>query len=381
MIRALLVDDEENALDILEVLLQQIGNVEIIGRYLNPLQAAEDIRHLQVDAVFLDIDMPGMSGMELAHQIQAIDSRTRVIFTTAYASYAVKAFEIESLDYLLKPFTLERLRNTIRRIESTIPHRTADASGCPRIRCMGSFHILPHGHEERPLRWRTGKEKELCAFLIHHFGQTVDHAVIMEALWPEAGHTARSYLYTCVSLLRKNLQANKMGALVNKSDNGYGLLWNEVEYDAIELERLLDKTLAEEGLSERRYQQIILLYKGEYLGDCDYLWAHGKRNELSLKYTHALRKLFVFFKKNGFLAPALDCLQHILSVVPESEQDGRELIKLHMEAGNRNEAIQAYRRLEQAVHEQLGVDLEDETVRLYRQLIFSRRQGTMRNSV
>lgn len=129
MIRVMLIDDEEDALDLLEILLGQLGNVQVIGRYMNPVEAIEVIRTLQsngrespIDAVFLDNRMPGMNGMEVARAIRQMIPQMPIIFTTAHAEYAVEAFEIQSIDYLLKPFTPDRLQNAVTRVQHSMSH-------------------------------------------------------------------------------------------------------------------------------------------------------------------------------------------------------------------------------------------------------------------
>jgi len=368
MIRVILVDDEEHALDMLDIWLSEIGSVEVVGICMNPLQALEEVRRQQPDAVFLDIDMPGMNGMEAARKIKGIDPETQIVFTTAHANYTLEAFELHSLDYLLKPFPLERLRNTVQRIEAVVSKRAAAAGNQPFVRCMGEFYVLPSGPGSERIAWRTGKVKELCAFLFQYHGQVIDQAAIMEALWPDAGDSARSYLYTCISLLRKNLRSNVLQASLDKVGNGYRLKLENVLCDAVQLEQLLDHTLIGGVGQSGHYAQIIEKYKGDYLGDCDYTWTYGRRNALADKYVRALRKWFVYFKESHQDAAALQCLELITAVAPDSEQDGRELIRLHTAQGNRSEAIKAYRRLEQAVKVQLNVELETETVRLYEQI-------------
>ncbi|MNR48594.1 Bacterial transcriptional activator domain protein [compost metagenome] len=79
--------------------------------------------------------------------------------------------------------------------------------------------------------------------------------------------------------------------------------------------------------------------------------------------------MYVYFKENSHLPSSLDCLERLVAVSPDSEKDGRELIKLHIEAGNRNEALKAYWHLEKAVHDRMGVEVEEETEALYRQLV------------
>jgi two-component SAPR family response regulator len=141
--------------------------------------------------------------------------------------------------------------------------------------------------------------------------------------------------------------------------------------DVTELEQLLNRTLEEEGLDAGRLEQIVALYQGNYMGACDFRWALGKKEQVSAKYVQALRKLYLLFKENSQPSSALDCLKRIVALSPDSEKDGRELIQMHTEAGNRNEALRAYRQLEQAVRDRMDVELEEETVNLYRLLVSS----------
>ena len=178
MIRVLIVDDEEDALNLLEILLVQIGGVEVVGRYVNPVQAIEALRTTSVDAVFLDNEMPGMSGMEAARNMRNIQPQVSLAFTTAYAEYAVEAFEIQSTDYLLKPIAMNRLQQTVLRVRQATSkvHKPSDVF----IRCMGGFSITLPNSDNRLLPWKTNKEKELCALLIHHGEKHWDTAHLLD---------------------------------------------------------------------------------------------------------------------------------------------------------------------------------------------------------
>ncbi|WP_261807953.1 response regulator [Paenibacillus sp. N3.4] len=218
MIRVMLIDDEENALDVLEILLREIDHVTVVGRFTNPFQALEVLGELPVDVVFLDIQMPGILGIEVARQIREKMPHTQFVFITAYSEYAVEAFEIQSVDYLLKPFTKERLQNTVSRFEKpSFDKSPSELTDEARVymQCFGGFSIhMASGL----LPWKTNKEKELCAFLIHHAGNQVDAATIIESIWPESElNKAKTYLYTCISYLRKSFQANGVKAKWIKS--------------------------------------------------------------------------------------------------------------------------------------------------------------------
>ena len=114
MIRAWLVDDEKLALSRLSRMLRETGKVEIIGATTDPEEALGHLSETPVDALFLDIEMPGLNGFEL---LSRLDARPAVVFTTAYDQYAVKAFEANGTDYLLKPVSPEALDRAIAKLE------------------------------------------------------------------------------------------------------------------------------------------------------------------------------------------------------------------------------------------------------------------------
>jgi DNA-binding LytR/AlgR family response regulator len=119
MTRALIADDEPHLAHYLKEQLHQLWpDLDIVHVARNGLEAAAKIAELQPELAFLDIQMPGLSGLEVA---QGIEGMTRVVFVTAYEEYAVQAFEHAALDYLLKPLKVERLRQTLERIKATQP--------------------------------------------------------------------------------------------------------------------------------------------------------------------------------------------------------------------------------------------------------------------
>jgi two-component system LytT family response regulator len=113
-LRAYIVDDEPLAIDRLTRLLVKTNRVEIAGASTNPLAALEYLRENPIEVLFLDIQMPGLSGFEL---LARLPSQPLVIFTTAYDQYALKAFEVNSVDYLLKPIDPERLNLALNKAE------------------------------------------------------------------------------------------------------------------------------------------------------------------------------------------------------------------------------------------------------------------------
>jgi len=114
MMRAYLVDDESLAVKRLTRMLQATGRVDIVGSTNDPQTALEFLRAHPVDVLFLDIQMPGLTGFELLNRL---DAQPMVIFTTAYDRYALEAFDVNSIDYLLKPIDPERLDRALDKLE------------------------------------------------------------------------------------------------------------------------------------------------------------------------------------------------------------------------------------------------------------------------
>ncbi|MEO6301558.1 MAG: LytTR family DNA-binding domain-containing protein [Bacteroidia bacterium] len=114
-IRAVLVDDEESARDVLQnLLLRFCPNVELIAKCENLKEAVEVIKKEAPDLVFLDIEMPNYAGYEIINFFQKINFE--IIFVTAYDQYAIRAFEIAAIDYLLKPIDITRLKGAVERV-------------------------------------------------------------------------------------------------------------------------------------------------------------------------------------------------------------------------------------------------------------------------
>jgi len=132
MIRASVVDDESLAVKRLTRMLLATGRVDVVGSSSDPEAAVEYLNAHAVDVLFLDIQMPVISGFELLEQLAA---QPLVIFTTAYDRYALNAFDVNSIDYLLKPIDAERLDRALDKLER-LPRPSADGSAIPDMRAL-----------------------------------------------------------------------------------------------------------------------------------------------------------------------------------------------------------------------------------------------------
>jgi two-component system LytT family response regulator len=143
MIRALLVDDEVHARDELAALLAETGAFTVVGTCANAVEAIPAVRREKPDVLFLDVQMPAISGFELLAMLDP-EELPRVVFVTAHDEFAVRAFEENAFDYLLKPVERARLARTVERLQRGPvgpPASVLAASSIKRIPCQGARSI------------------------------------------------------------------------------------------------------------------------------------------------------------------------------------------------------------------------------------------------
>ncbi len=148
MTTVVIADDEPHLARALQAQLAAWPDLQVVAVARNGLEAAERITTLKPDLAFLDIQMPGLTGLEVA---QGIEGTTRVVFVTAYDEYAVQAFEQEAVDYVLKPVKLERLQRTMERVQRVLaaPSEGPDAKLLAVLHKLMPAQAAPAEH----LRW------------------------------------------------------------------------------------------------------------------------------------------------------------------------------------------------------------------------------------
>jgi len=125
MIKVLITDDEPLALDILENYIDRIPDLELVAKCDNAIDANEIIQKEDIDLVFLDIQMPQMTGIEL---IKSLPSPPKFVFTTAYTEYAVDGFELNAIDYLVKPIAFDRFLKAVNKYKESTDHKANNSN-------------------------------------------------------------------------------------------------------------------------------------------------------------------------------------------------------------------------------------------------------------
>lgn len=300
MWKAILIDDEEIALDVMSIMLDEVGGVEVVGRYQLVADALEQCGVLQPDLIFLDIEMPGVSGLEAAEALTASCPNAKIIFVTAHDHYAIDAYDTDAIGYLLKPVVKNKLAKVLLKYENVYAkHKSTHNRGdgvevseliaassevgpvAPKedkpvlfLKVLGSMELYaPSG---RLMTWRTKKTKELFAFLWHHRGQPVYKYVILEYLWPnDTADRGHKLLHTSLYYLRSMFKSEGYDGFVKYGDDRYWIDPSAVHSD---LKVLLDGLGHIEAGTVTK--NILQLYNGDYLEMEYYDWANAYRVEL-----------------------------------------------------------------------------------------------------
>lgn len=288
MLRTVIVEDEPLSLNRIKRLVGEHPKYELIGAYSDPIEALKDIPHLKADVLFIDISMPGLNGLQLAEQIKS-DS-LQIVFTTAYREYAVDAFRLEAVDYLLKPITrraidsiafkLEKMKRylAIQAMESRAPGMT--------VQCFGSFQTTSKAGEI--VKWPTKKTEEMFAYFIVKERKIVNKWIIADILWPEMdGSRAIHNVYNTIYRLKKTFEEYSLPLSIVAINEGYVLeIEGEIAVDLYQLRALLSRT-------EMTTEQLRLmhdLYTGPLFKDRDYVWSTDLKESLEVIYIENSRK-------------------------------------------------------------------------------------------
>lgn len=357
MIEVVIVDDEELAIEKLKYLLKNFAEVHVSETFTDSLKAETRIRELAPAVVFLDIEMPGINGLELADRVAKHTPETAVIFVTAYNKYALEAFEIAAIDYLLKPVTLARMENTLTRVNK-LRYLTGKAGNEERkhcfVQCLRHFDIKARGDNLRSIKWRSAKVKELMAFFLYHSDREVSKERLIEEIFPAMEYErALINLNTCIYQLRKALASAYVGIEVIYSKGYYRLRSDEVVSD-VELFEQAAKIAINTGYLED-LKKATLLYRGDYLEDEGYQWARPRQVYLRELYWQIALNEGRHYMNNGSWNEALEYALKLVERDNLEEKAWELLINIYIQQGDKSLAVRACQKMEQVFARGLGV--------------------------
>ena len=276
MLRAILVDDETVILKKIQAMVKDDGRVEVVGAYTDSQTAFLEAAETRPDCAFLDIEMPGLSGIELAERLTSLNPDLEVVFITAYNHYAAQAFEVNALDYLLKPIRPERLEKAVEKVLRRRDGKAEEVQSACTIRCFGCFEVLVGG---QAVKWSRSKARELLAYMLQYDGKWLSkYRLCDELLEDHPPERALAYLQICMHALRRSLrEAGCTQIQIQYANDKYVLTVMEADWDLRSFEQTY-QTFGSTALPEHA-RQALACYRGEYLEGEDWRWVDILRED------------------------------------------------------------------------------------------------------
>ncbi len=254
--RIIIVDDEELQLQAVRKAVVNVVSDCELNMFGNPFEALEYVKENKVDVAFLDIRMPGLSGIELAKKMKQYQEMINIIFCTGYSEYAIDAMNVRASGYLTKPIRtmdvereLDNLRNPIMKSKDKI-----------RIQCFGNFEIYIN---DKTLEFQLEKSKEVLAYLVDRRGAACTNGEISTVLWEDDGNH-KSYFQKIRADIKETLAKEGCLKLVHFSWGKLRINTADVSCDYYDF---LEGKVS--GLNA---------YRGEYMNN--YSWAEYSKSKL-----------------------------------------------------------------------------------------------------
>lgn len=240
--RILLVDDEQLQLLRLENACKKVLPDAEFFSYINPVKAFEENKDNNIDLAFLDIEMPGINGIQLAKKLKKNNPKIKIIFVTAYNEYALDAYKVHASGYITKPVNENKIQEEINELGSVIELNPTKKL---QIKCFGNFEVF---HNGEPVRFSYKKSKEAFAYLVDREGSAINVNELNAVLWEE-DHP--SYLRNLIADIQNTLKSIDAEDVFIKRHNECYIDVNKVDCDAYEY--------------KKGNPDAVRMYRGEYM--------------------------------------------------------------------------------------------------------------------
>lgn len=371
--RIVCIDDEPLILDYLSLKLQEIGDVVVAGTYIHSNEGLNYILQNEVDVVILDINLPEIKGVDLARKITDEKPDILIAFLTAHQEYAIEAFELDAIDYIVKPIRMERLQKTVerarRKLAKAQPQNASSEKEQLFIQLSNYLAFSTDGEHFSPLQWRTSKAEELFLFLLHNRGDLIDKFQIKEIVW-EDFDISDSLLHTTVSYIRKTLKDYKNYLSVELRGDAYYLDMKQVHVDVFLWEKKLNSLNTLSSLTLKEYEQVMKLNQDIYLRQYSYLWIEAERERLEKIWTDTMKQMASLYVIENEVNKAFSTYKSICKRQPDHEEVHFLLMKLYANNGYFKRAINQYERLFNYLQNHLDTQPSASIKQWYNNLLF-----------
>jgi two-component SAPR family response regulator len=363
MISAVIIDDERHAIKEIEFYLKKYPEISVIESFINPLEALKKLPALKPQLIFLDIQMPQLMGIDVGSSILDILPETEIVFITAYDQYAMEAFELNAIAYILKPIEQVRFENAIRKVIRRIQKiGPVKSDKWLKVECIGAFKI--GWEDEDPIKWRSEKTKEVFAYLLMNDGKEVTRDQIIEAVFYDIEtDKAIKQLHNAIYYIRKSLQEYGVEKNLIKLHGNYCVTLGGIYYDKQEWQKLLE--VHDADLSMKQIEEIC---KGDYLEGADWPWADIDRQKFRNDYVDLLNRYATFLVEKRDYELAENCLCKAYRQNSYVEKTSLNLVRLYIETEQNSKAMLHFKEFEQVLRDELKLRVPKEMLDIIRRI-------------
>lgn len=222
------VDDQKNVAEEIAKIMQEIDPSGNHNAFNDVKKALDFIKENKPDVAWLDIEMPGMSGLELAMEVKKVSPLTNIIFVTGHEKFTYQAFQLHASGFVLKPATKEAL---VRELENLRVPVEIKKNGLIRVQCFGNFEVFDSN--DQPINFKRSRSKEVLAYLIDRRGAMCSAGEICGIMFEdrEEDNALKKQLRVFMSGLRDGLKAHGAENVLVKGWNAYGVDCSLIDCD------------------------------------------------------------------------------------------------------------------------------------------------------
>ncbi|OAS19000.1 response regulator [Paenibacillus oryzisoli] len=374
--KVILVDDDTTMHLILNKMLRKLPEVHVVGTFTDTKSAAAFLHaHTDIGLAFVDIAMKGENGMEFAARIGSSGSPVQLVFVTSHKDFALEAYELSVIDYLVKPVSQERLQRAVHR--AIVNWRAFHSPSTPLapephtdrivITALGDIVV---SNEAGRVKWISRKCAELFAYLLLQRGRRIPRSKLVTDIFggmEQAG--AENYLNTTVYQLRKSLEPLGMREVIRSENDGYVLELSDCLIDYVEFEaqveelQTMDASQVEIALGAER------LYTGDLFGDKAYVWAIHETERYTQMYAAFVKRLVAALISLGDTSSASKLLLKLNEHNPLDESVIRHLMIIREMTGDKKSLNALYTNYVRLLNQELGIRPSEELTMLYDSLV------------
>jgi len=368
-VKVLIVDDEPIMLLTMKRMLSSIEGIELVGSFQQMEEAFTFLCKHDVDLAFLDIEIADENGIELARNLRSTNTDLDIVFTTSHADYAIQAYDVYPLDYMMKPISKSRLVQTITRaFNRRHSSSTVNSPVLNRLKVQTFGCLEVSSTQQGEVKWRSKKSKELFVYLLVNRGRSVGKMKVIDDIFPEMPlKNAEIYLNTAVYQLRKALSTHGFKENMISGQEKYRLELSNVDVDFIQFEQgvgmLTQINDDNESVAVELEKQVV----GELFEGQSFSWAALEQESITLMYASFAKRLADWLLACERHPEALEVVKRVLKRDVFDEEANQLLLNIYGVMGDLYALHNHYQQYVQIMQQEFNLQPSTAMQQLYSQ--------------